>query len=804
MKQIILLIVLIYNLYSSDKIKNSVIPINNNFTKIEKEYILSNTIKFGMMEEYYPFSFIEKDRITGFSYDYINLIIKKSGLNIKIEMYNWSTLLNKFKNKQIDLIDVISYNKKRESFTNFSKPYFEIPNVIFARKGEINDYIGLESLKGKKVGITKDIYYYKKVKDLELFELIEFKNTKEKLKALAYEKVDVIFNNLISGQKYIKQAGYSNLKIIEEIDTSIVKKEDLRIGVSKGNDILFSIVNKSMEAITREEKEVLYNKWFTAKVEQKDIKNSIYFTDDEKKYLKRKKQITMCIDPDWMPFEKNDKGKHLGMSADYFKLFEKSISIPIKMIPTRTWAQSLELGEKKECDIFSLVMPTPKRKEYLDFTQAYLKTPLVIVTNNNALFISNISELKNKKVGIVKGYAYAELLKSTETQMNFIDVKNLKDGLDKVENKELFAFIGGLATVGFQLQNNYIGQLKIAGKIDNTLELSIGTQNNQPILKSIFNKAISKISTEEHQNILNKWVSINYQQGVEYKTIWKYFSIFIIVVIILILIYRQYLLKGLNKKLNEKVKIEIQKNIEKNKILSEQSKMAAMGEMLGNIAHQWRQPLSAISTAATGAKLQKEMDCLSDHQLNSTLTTINDSAQYLSQTIDDFRGFYNPKNNIEKEFYIDKTLKKAFNLVSSQFISNNIKIIQNIEDYKLVSIENKLLQVLINILNNARDALIKVENQKRYIFIDTYKNDNNIVIEIKDNALGISENIIDRVFEPYFTTKHKSQGTGIGLYMSKKIMKKHLNGTISVTNEKYSYEGIDYTGAKFVLDINID
>ena len=239
-------------------------------------------------------------------------------------------------------------------------------------------------------------------------------------------------------------------------------------------------------------------------------------------------------------------------------------------------------------------------------------------------------------------------------------------------------------------------------------------------------------------------------------------------------------------------------------LLSEQSKMAAMGEMIGNIAHQWRQPLSLISTASTGAKLQKEMDCLSDEQLNKALTAINDSAQYLSTTIDDFRSFFNPKDDREKEFYISNTISKTFHLINAQFTSKEIDIIQNIENYRLISIENELVQVLINILNNARDALLTKEGQKRLIFINTYQKDKVSYIKILDNAGGIEKSIINRIFEPYFTTKHQSLGTGIGLYMSKEIIHKHLNGNLSVSNEKYTYEGVEYTGASFTIGISLD
>ena len=261
-------------------------------------------------------------------------------------------------------------------------------------------------------------------------------------------------------------------------------------------------------------------------------------------------------------------------------------------------------------------------------------------------------------------------------------------------------------------------------------------------------------------------------------------------------------IKGVSQDITELKVLELDK-IKKDELVYQQSKMAAMGEMLGNIAHQWRQPLSTISTASTGTKLQKEMNCLSDEQLYSSLTTINNSAQYLSQTIDDFRGFFNPNNNKIKEFDITDTFTRTLKLISAQFNAKNIEIIEDIKSQKLSSIENELIQVLINILNNSRDALITKEKGKRLLFINTYVKEKNLHIEILDNAGGIQKDIIDRIFEPYFTTKHKSQGTGIGLYMSQDIISNHLNGSLSVSNENFVYEDVNYIGARFTIEISL-
>ncbi|MEA3512447.1 MAG: ATP-binding protein, partial [Campylobacterota bacterium] len=240
---------------------------------------------------------------------------------------------------------------------------------------------------------------------------------------------------------------------------------------------------------------------------------------------------------------------------------------------------------------------------------------------------------------------------------------------------------------------------------------------------------------------------------------------------------------------------------EKEKLLIQQSKMASMGEMLENIAHQWRQPLSTISTASSGLHIQKELDIpITKEKELKLLDTITNTSQYLSQTIDDFRDFFN-SNKEKNRFNLKDIYQKTLNLVNSKFISLKIEIIEEIQDIKITSLDNEIIQVIMNLLNNARDVLETKEDQKRLIFVEIYKDidEKNVIIKIKDNAGGIPTEIIDKVFDPYFTTKHKSQGTGIGLYMCQEMIVKHMNGTICASNVAYTYDSIEYKGAEFKI-----
>ncbi len=280
-------------------------------------------------------------------------------------------------------------------------------------------------------------------------------------------------------------------------------------------------------------------------------------TKEEKEYLSKRQEITMCVDPNWMPFEHfNEDGKYEGMTADYFQIFAQTLAKDFKVIPTETWSQSIEFAKQRKCDIFSLAMETPKRKEYMNFTSPYLVIPLVVTTKIEVPFVSEITDLEKKKIGICKGYAFAEILKTKYPYLDIVEVEDVDDGLKRVNSGELFGYIGTLASIGYKLQNGYIGKLKITGKIDEAWTLGIGVRNDDPLLLSILQKAVNSLSQEQNRKIFNKWISIKYDKEVDYTILWKVIAFFSFILVIGYYLYRkQHYLKESLQEANEKLEV---------------------------------------------------------------------------------------------------------------------------------------------------------------------------------------------------------------------------------------------------------
>jgi PAS domain S-box-containing protein len=255
---------------------------------------------------------------------------------------------------------------------------------------------------------------------------------------------------------------------------------------------------------------------------------------------------------------------------------------------------------------------------------------------------------------------------------------------------------------------------------------------------------------------------------------------------------RQKEIEEINTNLEKRVQEELEKSRQKDFIMMHQARLAAMGEMIGHIAHQWKQPLNALNILMFNIKDGLDDPELNKEMLYTLIPTGKKLIEKMSKTIDDFRSFFKPDKQKEK-FSINKNIKDALSIVSADFKYHNISVSMNEgEEITILGFSNEYSQVVLNIINNAIDAIIAKEINGE-IKIDLFCENDSAVVEINDNAGGIPEEIINYIFDPYFSTKEENKGTGIGLYMSKLIIEDHMGGRIDVQN-------ID-DGAKFRIII---
>ncbi|WP_320033452.1 ATP-binding protein [Halarcobacter sp.] len=275
---------------------------------------------------------------------------------------------------------------------------------------------------------------------------------------------------------------------------------------------------------------------------------------------------------------------------------------------------------------------------------------------------------------------------------------------------------------------------------------------------------------------------------------------YLLLALVFFLFYKQALGKDklirLNKELDKKVALEVKRGRKQDVHIFNQSKMASIGKMITNISHQWRQPLSVITTCASGLKVEKEMNMLDNKHFENFTNSILEQAEYLSKTLDSFREYIEVDDKKKEPLEVKNNMDKILEFLNPTFQDNHIKVLKRYDedDIYILAVRSELIEIFNAVLTNAKDAFIKSKNidSKTIDITIRKKNKDHVLITIKDNAGGIDEDIIDKIFDPYFTTKHESIGTGISLYLTYKLITESLDGNIYVKNRD--------KGAKFYLE----
>ncbi len=757
---------------------------------------------------YAPFSYKQDDKPAGLLIDIWKLWASYNNYTIEfVDGVLWEDSINLVKTENVDFF---LGTKQCSDWMYCSNIFYSMKSTFFLLKE--NDFNIYEKT-NLTIGIIGNDYEELLLKTFPKAKIVVYEDYIDSINALKNLEIDTIYDDKLAIEFFTVQNNLFHL--IKPLLNLSINND---IHVIANNKEKIDIFNQGLLKIPINQLLELEKKWLSNENESyyPYFKQQISLTKEEKDFLEKNK-IKISVSNAWEPFTfKSANSEAVGISAEYWNLIANKLDLKYENVFFETFSKQLDSITNKDADIIYSVGETPNRKEYSIFTKEYAKFPISIATKKDQNFIENISILNDKKIAIGNNFTAHNILKDKYPNLNFILVNSVKDGLELVSENKAYAFVDIQPVLLYNINKYGFDDLKISGNTGSDFHIKFMIRNDYPILESILNKAISSISLDELNQIITRWNNVQFQTNFNYELFWQ--ILIIIFIILLAFISRTLTLKKLNDSLSLKVEEktkklhEMNKNLEilvgkktkeliyKENILNHQSKMAAMGEMIENIAHQWRQPLSIISTVATGAKLKKDFNSLSDDDFYETMDIINNSAQHLSSTIDDFRNFFSNEKEVTT-FDVNIPLEKVLYLMSSKLKNRNINIVRNVQEATISSFINEFIQVILNIVNNALDAFEENNQEHKHIFINIYKNDKTVILLIKDNAGGIREEIIDRIFEPYFTTKHKSQGTGIGLYMSMEIIKKHMQGNLTVSNKEYSYENERFVGAEFRIEL---
>ena len=257
---------------------------------------------------------------------------------------------------------------------------------------------------------------------------------------------------------------------------------------------------------------------------------AVQWSPRELAYLQGRGPIRMCVAPDWMPIEGIDRdGRHTGMAADYIRLMTRRGGLNVELVPAKTWDEAWARGQRRECDIFSLLSEVPSRRSFLDFTTPYLEIPGVIATSVKVPFVANLEQVMGERLGHMRGFAGIESLRMRHPGIRLVEVDSYDEGLSKVQRGELFGFIGNMMSIGRVLQENKIYDVKIAGRIGDDNLMSVATRNDEPMLRQVFQRLVDSIQAKDRQEITNRWLAVRFEQGFDYRRFWQIVGVFALV-----------------------------------------------------------------------------------------------------------------------------------------------------------------------------------------------------------------------------------------------------------------------------------
>ena len=597
----------------------------------------------------------------------------------------------------------------------------------------------------------------------------------------------------LRGLKY----AYDNIEetvdlILKKYNSQNLSREELLFEAKELKKLAYFKTNNLGE-IRKEKVQRIYDLYNIMGLSKNKIDFDSFIYDENKKQnkltIKEKQYISntrfnICAVEEYMPFESYINKNYEGISSEYVDYLKESTNLLVKIVKTKNLDESIKYIQEKKCDFMPLSLESKNKN--IKFLKPIIKSNLVLATKVEEKFLTDINELSLKKVAIVKNFLEDSVIEkiynsNDDLIIKVIFVNSMKEALEKVSKGEVYGAIGYLENVAFLIQKKYLGDLKIGGYFEKKSSFGFALRNDDKLLESILNKTLSNITDDKKQKIYNKWVSLEYKKAYDYELFIK--VLILIVIIFVILYYRSSILKKLNMELQERVKDEVNKSNKKNRLIFHQNKMVSMGEMFDNIAHQWRQPLAQINSLTFAISLETNKENSDKNYIETKLDEIESITKYMANTLDDFKNFVRKEKEVEPFLLMD-AIKNSIKILSGVLKKEEIVInIFGDKELELIGHTSEIQQVFLIILNNARDVFAERLISNKVINIDFSKIDKSIEITISDNAGGISKELESKIFEPYFTTKESTKGSGLGLYIAKMIIEDGMHGKLSAENK---------------------
>jgi len=736
-------------------------------------------IRIGIMNAWPPMDYVDANgKPQGIGVKFIDALNLRFGDRFEIIPGLWKDNFSAVKEKRLDALMDITPRPDREEHINFTKPYIEVPHLIYTLISA-PPIVSLADLKGETVGVEKGFFIVNVLrKKYPTIKVKEYLNTSDALDALSKSEVDA----------YVGNRAVANHIIQNELITNIIAQGKIKetssinaIGIRKDWPILRDILQKGLDNISAKERAKIINPNPNPYLSNIAKLKSMLFkklTKKERNWLNKKPILHIGVDQSWPPVEWIDeKGNYLGMTSDYMKVISDMLGLNIVKPEKMLWKEVLNRAKRKEIDVLTAAVSTDSRRDFLNFTTPYLNFPLVVFTRDDSSLVTNLRDVYGKRVGIEDGYSSQEKLNRDHPQLELTPYKSTKDILYALSIGELDAYIGNLTVAVYLLNKEGLTNIRVSAPTEYSFDLSIAIRKDIPELHSILEKALSVIDEVQRSEIRQRWLKLNYRVGVDYDLAIK-IAIIISIVILLILFWVFWVQR--QKETISLAKAETEKANAKLKELNQLKSL-----FIASVSHELRTPLNAV--IGFSAIMIKKLHGEQNKECQNHSVKINKAGKHLLSLITDIidaSRIESGNADIElSDFKLDEVVDEAVDNLQQLAESKGLTLTKQIaNDILLHTDKKRLFQCILNLVSNAVKYSVEGE-----ITITAEQDDNNVTCTITDTGVGISKNDMRKLFEPFerFDSNIKSttEGTGLGLYLTNKIVTDILQGEIGTTSK---------------------
>ncbi|MGR8931550.1 MAG: transporter substrate-binding domain-containing protein, partial [Gammaproteobacteria bacterium] len=479
--------------------------------------------KVGAESDWPPYDFVENGFATGYANDLLRLVAAKVGLPIEfVHGYAWNELVEQFDQGRLDILPAIYSTPERLKRYALTDGYMGNPSVLVVRNDSNERRI--DDLNGLKVAVIEG-YSTSELIAERYPGIIQYKvaNVLSALKAVSFGQADGFIGSFAVINYVLRSNVMPNLRVAGEVTLTNSDETILHMAVAKNRPMLLKLLSRGLAAVTQEQRNRLYRRWLLPVENERtsygvaDKLNTL--TSEERAWLSQHKRIRLGIDPSWAPFEFFDKqGRYGGISAGFIAEVAKRLNVAMMPVEERSWSDVLEAAANREVDVLPMASSSEDRRKYLLFSHPYISFPAVLVTRRDADYVGGLRDMTGRKIGVVEGYITHEGLERDYPDIHKFPLGSVAEVLQAVYDRKIDAGLLNLAAATHEIERLGLDGLKIAAPTEYTFALAMAVRKDWPELVSILNKALDDIDDQTKTAIKNRWVNIQYEFGLDWRS----------------------------------------------------------------------------------------------------------------------------------------------------------------------------------------------------------------------------------------------------------------------------------------------